>query len=158
MTKFWLEYPWALGSGSNIAVFRKIVYVSEDGSVTIAGIPFRAGEWIEVTVRESVRDPSKYPLWGTIYRYDDPTEPVALVDAGGSRAVLKQGEWSDWLDVRYDALPAGLMGLTGMVRFYAQETAGRITDVLNEIHSQNRSADLNADFGSRAEDALDKLF
>jgi len=46
----------------------------------------------------------------------------------------------------------------GMVRFYAQETAGRITDVLHEIHSQNRSADLNADFSSRAEDALDKLF
>jgi predicted regulator of Ras-like GTPase activity (Roadblock/LC7/MglB family) len=46
----------------------------------------------------------------------------------------------------------------GMVRFYAQETAGRITDILHEIHSQNRSADLNADFGSRAEDALDKLF
>jgi len=46
----------------------------------------------------------------------------------------------------------------GMVRFYAQETAGRITDILEDIHSQNRSADLNANFGASASDALDKLF
>jgi len=46
----------------------------------------------------------------------------------------------------------------GMVRFYAQETAGRITEVLEDVHSQNRNADLNADFSDRAEDALDKLF
>src|SRR5882672_7614424 len=40
----------------------------------------------------------------------------------------------------------------GMVRFYAQEAAGRLQDVLDDIHSQNRSADLNSDFSSRAED------
>jgi hypothetical protein len=45
-----------------------------------------------------------------------------------------------------------------MVRFYAQETAGRITEILDDVHSQNRSADLNADFSDRAGDALDKLF
>ena len=46
----------------------------------------------------------------------------------------------------------------GMVRFYAQETAGRLQSVLEEVHSQNRRADLNDDFGSSAADALDKLF
>jgi len=46
----------------------------------------------------------------------------------------------------------------GMVRFYAQETAGRISEVLDDIHKQNRSADLKPDFQSSAEDALDKLF
>ena len=51
----------------------------------------------------------------------DPEAPVALVDVGGSRAVLKQGEWSEWLDVRFDALPGGLLPLTGMVRFYAKQ-------------------------------------
>jgi predicted AlkP superfamily phosphohydrolase/phosphomutase len=51
----------------------------------------------------------------------DPQAPVALVDVGGSRAVLKQGEWSDWLDVRFDPLPGGVMALTGMVRFYAKQ-------------------------------------
>jgi predicted AlkP superfamily phosphohydrolase/phosphomutase len=51
----------------------------------------------------------------------DPEADVALVDVGGSRALLEEGEWSDWLDVGFDALPAGLMPLTGMVRFYAKE-------------------------------------
>jgi predicted AlkP superfamily phosphohydrolase/phosphomutase len=51
----------------------------------------------------------------------DPENDVALVEAGGSRAVLVEGEWSDWMDVRFDALPAGLMPLMGMVRFYAKE-------------------------------------
>ena len=51
----------------------------------------------------------------------DPEANVALVDAGGSRALLQEGEWSDWMDVRFDALPAGLLPLTGMVRFYAKE-------------------------------------
>lgn len=55
----------------------------------------------------------------------DPEADVALVDVGGSRAVLQEGEWSDWLDVRFDALPAGLLPLTGMVRFYAKELRPR---------------------------------
>ena len=46
----------------------------------------------------------------------------------------------------------------GMVRFYAQETAGRINNILRDIASQERTADLGDDFGSSAEDALDKLF
>ena len=51
----------------------------------------------------------------------DAEAPVALVEAGDARAVLKQGEWSDWMDVRFDPLPGGVMALTGMVRFYAKQ-------------------------------------
>src|SRR4030095_231510 len=50
----------------------------------------------------------------------DPAPPRARCEGGDSRAVLKEGEWSDWMDVRFDALPAGVMPLTGMVRFYAK--------------------------------------
>lgn len=47
----------------------------------------------------------------------------------------------------------------GMVRFYAQETAGRISEIMTDISTQDRpEPDLSADFGSSAEDALDKLF
>jgi predicted AlkP superfamily phosphohydrolase/phosphomutase len=51
----------------------------------------------------------------------DPAADVALVEVGTSRAVLKQGEWSDWMDVRFDSLPEGLKPFVGMVRFYAKE-------------------------------------
>jgi predicted AlkP superfamily phosphohydrolase/phosphomutase len=51
----------------------------------------------------------------------DPEADVALVEVGDARAVLKEGEWSDWLEVRFDVLPAGMMPLAGMVRLYAKE-------------------------------------
>jgi predicted regulator of Ras-like GTPase activity (Roadblock/LC7/MglB family) len=46
----------------------------------------------------------------------------------------------------------------GMVRFYAQETAGRLRDILEEISKEERTADLGKDFGASAADALDRLF
>ena len=51
----------------------------------------------------------------------DPEHDVALVDVGGNRTVVAEGGWSDWVPVTYDALPAGMMPLEGMVRFYAKE-------------------------------------
>jgi predicted AlkP superfamily phosphohydrolase/phosphomutase len=51
----------------------------------------------------------------------DPEAEVALVQVGRARAVLKEGEWSGWLEVAFDALPAGMMPLVGMVRFYAKQ-------------------------------------
>ena len=46
----------------------------------------------------------------------------------------------------------------GMVRFYAQETAARLNTVFEEIESEDRRPQLDEDFESSAEDALDKLF
>lgn len=46
----------------------------------------------------------------------------------------------------------------GMVRFYAQETASRIREVLEDVARGGRGQDLGQDFGSHAADALDELF
>ncbi|MFN7143896.1 MAG: alkaline phosphatase family protein, partial [Myxococcota bacterium] len=51
----------------------------------------------------------------------DPEEDVALVRIGDATAIVREGEWSDWMDVSFDALPAGAMPLAGAVRFYAKE-------------------------------------
>lgn len=51
----------------------------------------------------------------------DADADVALIEAGTSRTVLAEGEWSDWVPVSFDALPGGAMPLAGMVRFYAKE-------------------------------------
>jgi len=45
----------------------------------------------------------------------------------------------------------------GMVRFYAQETASRIHDVLEEIATQGREATLGDSFSADADAALDQL-
>jgi len=51
----------------------------------------------------------------------DPVEDVVLVRAGSDLAVLREGEWSDWMTVSFDALPGGMMPFEGIVRFYAKE-------------------------------------
>jgi len=51
----------------------------------------------------------------------DAEQNAVLVEAGGSRALLRAGEWSDWLTVDFPALPAGLMPLQGIVRFYVRQ-------------------------------------
>jgi predicted AlkP superfamily phosphohydrolase/phosphomutase len=48
---------------------------------------------------------------------------AAVVEIGGQRALLKQGEWSDWIAVDYEALPMGLVSVSGAVRFFAKELA-----------------------------------
>ena len=50
----------------------------------------------------------------------DPTEPFARFDTGGVSVVLKQGELSDWIPVRFPLL-SGLADARGMIRLYAKE-------------------------------------
>ena len=66
--------------------------LTEDGTLTLRGLPFRAGDTVEVIILERHTSQQKqglkhqpdknvYPLRDTQpYRYDDPTEPVALED------------------------------------------------------------------------------
>lgn len=65
--------------------------LTEDGTLTLQGLPFHAGDVVEVIILESHMhqqqaparslESNRYPLRNTQpYRYDDPTEPVALED------------------------------------------------------------------------------
>jgi hypothetical protein len=51
----------------------------------------------------------------------DPEADAVLIEAGDSRAVLRVGEWSDWLKLDFHPLPGGLMPLEGIVRFYVRQ-------------------------------------
>jgi hypothetical protein len=51
----------------------------------------------------------------------DPEEEVAWLEIGGSDVILRKGEWSDWVEVSFDALPWGLMRFAGIVRLYLKE-------------------------------------
>jgi predicted AlkP superfamily phosphohydrolase/phosphomutase len=50
----------------------------------------------------------------------DPQEDAVLIEVGDSRAVLREGEWSDWMTLDFRPLPAGFMKMQGIVRFYAR--------------------------------------
>ncbi len=57
--------------------------LSEDGVVTLRGIPFRRGETVEIIVLPSpipATSRSLYPLRGTPVTLLSPTEPVAEAD------------------------------------------------------------------------------
>lgn len=46
---------------------------------------------------------------------------AVVIEAGDQRTLLKPGEWSDWLELAFDALPMNLSTVSGAVRFYAKE-------------------------------------
>jgi predicted AlkP superfamily phosphohydrolase/phosphomutase len=50
----------------------------------------------------------------------DPENPVAEVRVGDERALLKVGEWSDWMHVRFELVPY-LASVGGICRFYLKE-------------------------------------
>ncbi|MBV6623229.1 MAG: hypothetical protein KI793_09895 [Rivularia sp. (in: Bacteria)] len=65
--------------------------LNEDGTLTLQGLPFHAGDAVEVIIlktsiskqqpasQSQVKD-NAYPLEGKVIHYDNPTEPVALED------------------------------------------------------------------------------
>jgi predicted AlkP superfamily phosphohydrolase/phosphomutase len=50
----------------------------------------------------------------------DPQNPVALVRVRDGRLLLQEGEWSDWLPVKFD-LMRHVSSVSGMVRFYLKQ-------------------------------------
>ncbi|MET0657048.1 MAG: alkaline phosphatase family protein [Steroidobacteraceae bacterium] len=51
----------------------------------------------------------------------DRTNPVALIEIGGERLLLRAGEWSEWTRVEFE-LASNLVSVPGMVRFYLRRT------------------------------------
>jgi predicted AlkP superfamily phosphohydrolase/phosphomutase len=52
----------------------------------------------------------------------DPSQAAARFEVGGSRFILKQGEWSGWLKASFP-LFAGLKSVSGIFRVYAKQLA-----------------------------------
>lgn len=50
----------------------------------------------------------------------DPSNPVALFEVGTQQILLKQGEWSQWIRVKFPIIP-GLKTAAGMFRIFAKE-------------------------------------
>ena len=50
--------------------------------------------------------------------YVDSESNAAAITAGSEVVILKPGEWSDFITLEFELLPAGMMNMTGIVRFY----------------------------------------
>lgn len=63
--------------------YRLEITLAEDGALRLNALPFHKGETVEVIVleRQPLPDGTEPDsLKGSVLRYDDPTEPVALED------------------------------------------------------------------------------
>lgn len=67
----------------------------------------------------------------------DPQNPVALVRVGDDRLLLQQGEWSDWLPVRFDLMPH-VSSISGMVRFYLKEVRPQLMLYMTPVNIDPR--------------------
>ncbi|MEO0490628.1 MAG: hypothetical protein AAFZ49_13885 [Cyanobacteria bacterium J06659_2] len=63
------------------------VTLSENGTLTLNGLPIRAGESVEVIILEQSQQSqplpvlqSEHPLRGSVIRYDEPFEPVIAAE------------------------------------------------------------------------------
>jgi hypothetical protein len=66
-----------------VEIYRLETTIAEDGTLTIRGLPFAAGEKVEVTIRNQEATPTaaaKYPLRGQPLEYHDPFESAANGD------------------------------------------------------------------------------
>lgn len=45
----------------------------------------------------------------------------AWITVGKSQCIVREGEWSEWVEVVFDMLPGGMLPLSGIVRFYPRE-------------------------------------
>lgn len=64
-------------------IYRSETIISQDGSLSIKGLPFRAGDKVEVIVRpyrRKEKQNGRYPLRGVPITYIDPFESVAEND------------------------------------------------------------------------------
>jgi predicted AlkP superfamily phosphohydrolase/phosphomutase len=78
------------------------------------------------------------PLTGSkVNVYIDPENPVALLRTDHEQAVLKPGEWSEWLQVEFEFVP-GLVSATGMVRFMLKSTAPYLSLYVSPVNIDPR--------------------
>lgn len=59
--------------------------LTENGTLLLKGLPFNAGESVEIIILEQSKltssDPqTEYPLQGTVLRYNDPFEPAISLE------------------------------------------------------------------------------
>lgn len=64
--------------------YRAEATVDEDGTVTVRGVPFASGVRVEILVQR-IESPAsdtghRYPLRGSVYRYDRPFDPAVDPD------------------------------------------------------------------------------
>jgi predicted AlkP superfamily phosphohydrolase/phosphomutase len=71
----------------------------------------------------------------------DPVQPLARLAIGDSIAIVREGEWSDWLPADFPLVPY-LVSVRGMVRVFAKQLHPRFEVYVSPINADPSSPDL----------------
>jgi predicted AlkP superfamily phosphohydrolase/phosphomutase len=71
----------------------------------------------------------------------DPMQPLARLAIGDSLAIVREGEWSDWLTADFPLLPH-LVSVRGMVRVFAKQLHPRFEVYVSPVNVDPAAADL----------------
>lgn len=71
----------------------------------------------------------------------DPAQPLARLAIGDSIAIVREGEWSDWLVADFPLMPH-LVSVRGMVRVFAKQLHPRFEIYVSPVNVDPASADL----------------
>jgi len=63
----------------------------------------------------------------------DPVHAAALFEIAGQQIVLQQGEWSDWIRVRFPLIP-GIAGVSGMFRIYLKQLKPNVQIYISPVN------------------------
>jgi predicted AlkP superfamily phosphohydrolase/phosphomutase len=93
---------------------------------------------LEGPVNSLRRDRAKTKV--EIVAHVDPAAEAARFDFERATIILKQGEWSDWLRIRFPLIPG--IGATGIIRIYAQELTPRFRIYISPVNIDPSEPDL----------------
>ena len=72
----------------------------------------------------------------------DPTQPVARITLGDETAIVKQGEWSNWMGAEFQLIPH-LAAVRGMFRVFAKQLHPRFELYVSPVNADPLSPDLS---------------
>ena len=75
----------------------------------------------------------------TVHR--DPWEPVVKIEIQGHEIILQQGEWSEWIPLKFELMPM-IASVHGTVRIYMQEVHPNFRMYVSPINVDSKHADL----------------
>jgi predicted AlkP superfamily phosphohydrolase/phosphomutase len=130
-----------MGTPDLRGTFGTFTFFTDEASQKSRNVP--GGEIVHVDLKEDLailrlRGPEislrkdKAPSYVEITAHVDPEQPAARFDIGETQLVLRQGEWSDWVRVRFPLVPG--VSAAGMVRLYAKQLHPRFAIYVSPVN------------------------
>jgi predicted AlkP superfamily phosphohydrolase/phosphomutase len=81
------------------------------------------------------------PVFAPLVVHTDAAARAARFDLGGEKLILREGEWSDWVRVKFPLIP-GLSSAGGIVRIFARELSPRLRIYVSPVNIDPLSPDV----------------